>query len=508
MNFSIRSGIAAFIVLATPFLATAETKNAIVFLVDDMGWTDVGAFGSDFYETPHIDALAAAGTKFTNAYAACTVCSPTRAALLTGQYPARLRVTDFIPGHPFVNTPLTIPDWTQVLEHRQVTIAEILKEKGFKTAHLGKWHLTHRDRSGPGGSDNPDPTFYPESQGFDFNIGGNEHGAPPSYFWPYGKGKTVEIKKKNTIYATLPKSGKDGEYLTDRLTSEAVGLIDGFAESKSPFFMYFSFYNVHTPLQGRPDLVEKYEKKLKSSPKPLHGNVKYAAMVESVDEAIGRVMAKLQESGLTEETLIIFTSDNGGLDPVATDNAPLRQGKGGIYEGGVRIPTIINWPGVTKAGTESSEPIITMDFLPTILEALGQEIPNEIKSTVDGVSLTPILKDPADSLDRDAIFWHYPHYHSMGAQPYSAIRMGDWKLIELHDGRPLELYSLAKDIHEDHNLAKKNPAKATELHKRLSEWKQSVDAQMPTTNAAFNATKKTGVQRKGNAVKAAAALRK
>lgn len=482
----------------TPHSSAADTRNAVVFLVDDLGWTDLACFGSDFYETPNIDRLAEEGIKFTNAYAACTVCSPTRAALLTGQNPARLRVTDFIPGHPFVNTPLTIPDWTKVLEHRHQTIPELLKPAGYQSVHLGKWHLTHRDRGGKGGTDNPDPEFYPEAHGFDINVGGNEHGAPPSYFWPYGKGKTIEARKDNTIFQTLPTGGKEGEYLTDRLTDEGVTVLDTFHKNGKPFFVYFSFYNVHTPLMGRPDLVAKYEKKLKENPGTKHNNLKYAAMVESVDEAVGKILTKLKDIGADDNTLVIFTSDNGGLKPQATDNLPLRQGKGGIYEGGVRVPTIIRWPGAKSAGQEVDQPIITMDFLPTIMDALEVPYPSGFdKQLLVGVSLLPLLKNPETDLNRESIYWHYPHYHSMGAQPYSAIRSGDWKLIERHLGPSIELYDLSKDIHEDHDLAKEKPEIAQALLKNLEAWRKSMDAQMPTENQAFKKGQTTGVARGG-----------
>ncbi len=477
----------------------AETRNVVVFFVDDLGWTDLGCTGSDFYETPNIDALAREGTRFTSAYAACTVCSPSRAALITGQYPARLHVTDFIPGHPFVNTPLTIPDWTKVLEKRHVTIPEILKEHGYVSAHLGKWHLAHRDGYETGGEDSADIDFYPTAHGFDINVGGCEKGAPPSYFWPYGKGRTLEQQKDNSIYDTLPKDDKDreGEYLTDRLASEAERLLDEFKSGGKPFFMNFCFYNVHTPLQGRPDLMEKYQAKLAENPNRQHTNVKYAAMVESVDEAVGRVVAKLKETGAWDETLVIFSSDNGGLDPQATDNNPIRQGKGSIYEGGIRVPTLIRVPGSEKVGVLCHKPIITVDFLPTILDVLGIEPPGEVAGVVDGVSLVPLLSDPRADLGREDIFWHYPHYHSMGGQPHSAIRSDHWKLIELHLDGSLELYDLSSDIHENMNMAEARPEIATELFTRLNDWRAEVGAQMPTTNAEHDPAKPSGVSRNG-----------
>ncbi|MCB1062628.1 MAG: sulfatase [Verrucomicrobiae bacterium] len=475
-----------------------EPLNVIVYFVDDMGWTDVGCFGSDFYETPNIDRLAAEGVRFTNAYSACTVCSPSRAALLTGKYPARLHVTDFIPGHPFVNTPLLIPEWTQQLNLEEVTVAEQLKTKGYHTAHFGKWHLTPRDRTDDPNDDGNFPEFYPDRQGFDFNIGGCERGAPASYYWPYGRGKTLEEKKNNNTFRTIPDHGAtEDTYLTDQLADEAVRLIGEF--DQDPFFIYFPFYNVHTPLQGREDLVEKYRKKLEANPNVTQKNIQYAAMVESVDEAIGRIMAQVAKQGVSDRTMVIFSSDNGGLYPQSTTNRPLRQGKGSIYEGGVRVPTIIRWPGGAKAGAVSEEPVITIDFFSTILDATGAVPPTKLGDAIDGLSLVPLLKDPSSAtLDRDAIFWHYPHYHSMGGVPYSAVRMGDWKLIEQHGGiAPVELYHLSEDIHEDHNLAETEPERTAAMLKRLQDWRHSVDAQMPTKNPSYDPGQPVGISRGG-----------
>lgn len=475
--------------------AEMDKPNVVLFFVDDLGWTDLGCYGSDFYETPQIDQLAASGVKFTQAYAACTVCSPSRAALLTGQYPARLRITDFIPGHPVSNTPLSIPDWTQQLDLDHTTVAEILLDSGYRTAHFGKWHLTPRDRNDNPNSDGDYPQYYPDKQGFEFNFGGCERGAPASYFWPYGRGATLEERKANNTYRTLPHSNVNEEtYLTDHLAMEAEKLIASFGND--PFFLYFSFYNVHTPIQGRPDLVEKYSKKLESHAKVAHRNVGYAAMIESVDEAVGRVMDQIRKQGRYEDTLVIFSSDNGGYYPLATTNAPLRQGKGSFYEGAVRVPTIISWPSEIESGSVSDEPVITIDFLPTILEATGSAAEKTVKEKLDGLSLLPVLKDPLNAkLDREALYWHYPHYHMYGAVPYSAIRKGDWKLIERHDGAPLELYQLSNDVHEDRNLALVQVERAKELQRLLGEWRQSVDAQMPTVNRDYRPDRPTGWDR-------------
>ncbi len=508
---NLRSAVLAAFLFSLTTASMADTTNVVIFFVDDMGWTDLGCTGSDLYETPNIDALAENGVRFTSGYAACTVCSPSRAALMTGQSPARLHVTDFIPGHPFVNTPLTIPDWTKVLKKEHLTLPELLKPYGYTTAHLGKWHLAHR--TGKAGDDPADPDNYPEAHGFDINIGGNEKGAPPSYFWPYGRGKTLEERKDNTVFATLPDNGKtdeelEGEYLTDRLAEEAEILIDRFAEDESPFLMNFWFYNVHTPLQGRPDLVEKYEAKLEKNPDLKHTNATYAAMVENVDEAVGRVIAKLDEHGLTEDTLIIFTSDNGGLKPQATDNTPIRQGKGGIYEGGVRVPFIVSLPDGGAKDALCHQPAITTDILPTIFDVLELELPESVAAVQDGQSLLPLIKDPQAEMEPYSLYWHYPHYHSMGAQPYSAIRKGKWKLIEVIGQDRLELYDLNSDLHENNNLVNAELDLARALYMELAAWRNLVGAQMPTRNSGYESDQPTGIDRQGNGnIKTAAPLR-
>ncbi|MDF1825553.1 MAG: sulfatase [Verrucomicrobiales bacterium] len=512
IKFSLRISIALLLLsFTTEERLHAEPKNVVLFFVDDMGWTDLTCTGSDLYETPNIDALSENSVRFTSGYAACTVCSPSRAALLTGQSPARLHVTDFIPGHPFVNTPLTIPDWTRVLKKEHQTLPELLKPHGYTSAHLGKWHLAERNGYRTGKPDEADPDNYPNAHGFDINIGGCEKGAPPSYFWPYGKGKTLEERKQNTIYETLPDNGKsdaelEGEYLTDRLAEEAERLIDRFARDETPFLLNFWFYNVHTPIQGRPDLVEKYEAKLKENPERKHTNAAYAAMVESVDEAVGRVVSKLKEHNLAGETLIVFTSDNGGLKPAATDNTPIRQGKGGIYEGGVRVPFIVHLPEGGATGELCHEPVITMDLLPTIFEALELELPEEVAAVQDGRSILPLIRNPRAGTEPRSLYWHYPHYHSMGAQPYSAIRSGNWKLIEVIGHDQIELYDLASDIHENRNLVNRELDKAKKLYTELAVWRASVGAQMPTRNPLYDPEKPSGVDR-GGKIKPAAATR-
>ncbi len=480
-------------------------NNVIIFLVDDMGWRDLGVTGSDLYETPNIDQLAQTGVLFTQAYSACTVCSPTRAAILTGKSPARLHITDFINGFPAENTTLKIPNWTKTLPHEEVTLAEMLKPHGYQTAHVGKWHLCKRENS-PKGSHRrfiPDTKFYPESQGFDINVAGNENGAPPSYFWPYGRGKTLELQKDNSIYDTLPNESPDkdrkGEYLTDRLTDEAINVLGEFDKNEKPFFLYFAYYNVHTPIQARPDLLEKYEAKLigRDLSEQIHKNAAYAAMVESVDESVGRIVAELEKLGKSEETMIIFTSDNGGLDlsyHAITENAPLRQGKGSVYEGGVRVPAIVSIPGNPGNGNTSATPVITMDYVPTVLETLGVDAPADITEQFDGVSLTSLLAAPQKegALSERDLFFHYPHYHSQGGFPHTAIRSGNYKYYDFHDDSHPELYDLSEDIGEDRNLTLISPKKATKLQKKIEQWRAKVGAQMPTMNPDFDPSKPSG----------------
>ena len=476
--------VALWLVLAVCGRA-AERPNVVVFLVDDLGWTDLGCCGSDLYQTPHIDRLAASGMRFTAAYAACTVCSPTRAALMTGMYPARLNLTDWIDGMwenlapaRRARHPLRPPEWTQRLEHRYVTLPEVLRRAGYRTAHIGKWHLTPR-------SDDPAvlSKFYPDRHGFEVNISGNQWGAPGSYFWPYRRGK-----KKDDIGARVknfPDSRTTrGRYLTDMLADQAVGLIEKWKDS--PFFLHIAHYAVHTPIQGRKDLVEKYRKKI--TPGHRHRNAQYAAMVESVDESVGRVVSTLGRLGLSKDTLIIFTSDNGGLIHARngpTDNRPLRAGKGSAYEGGVRVPAIVSWPGRIKPGAISREPVITCDWHPTVLEVAGVSRVAGQNDDVDGVSLVPLLMASRGVVERRDLFWHYPHYHRGGATPYSAIRSGPWRLIEFYEGRRIELYHLERDLSEKIDLVKTHPAKAAELLKRLRQWRKRVGAQDPRPNPAF-----------------------
>jgi arylsulfatase A-like enzyme len=431
----------------------AVKPNVIVVLVDDMGWKDLSCQGSPLYETPHIDRLANTGLRFTNGYTACTVCSPTRAAMMTGEYPARLHITDWIAGHKRPHAKLTVPDWQLFLPLDTVTVAERLKSAGYATAAIGKWHLG-------------DEPYYPQHHGFDENIGGYHRGQPPSYFAPYKIPTLAE--------------GPEGEYLTDREADEAVRFITNHRDR--PFFLYLPHYCVHTPIQSKQDVAAKYATKSVTGLRVK--NDAYAAMVESVDDAVGRILDTLDSLGIRDTTAIFFTSDNGGLFNI-TDNAPLRAGKGSAYEGGVRVPFIVSWPGQTKAGTTSDVPAITMDVPATILELTG--VGNAPDQVLDGRSLAPVFA--GKPLDRDALYWHYPHYHPGGATPYSAIRAGTWRLIHFYEDGRSELYDLATDIGETENLAAGQPERVAELKQKLDTWLAAVGAQFPTPNPAYDATK-------------------
>ncbi len=452
------SCLLALLWLGSPRAAVAQRVNVIFILVDDWGWTDAGCFGSDLYETPNIDRLAREGMRFTDAYAACTVCSPTRAAAMTGKYPARLHVTDWIAGHRRPYAKLSVPDWTMYLARGEVTIAEALKAAGYATCHIGKWHL--------GGKE-----YWPLSQGFDFNFGGYHRGQPPSYFAPY---------KIPTL-----KEGPKGEYLTDREAEEAVKFIE--AHRDRPFFIYLPHYAVHTPIQGKAAVAARYKKKITKETR--HRNATYAAMVESVDDSTGRIMDKLEELKIADRTAIILTGDNGGLRRI-THNHPLRAGKGSAYEGGVRVPLVVKWPGVTRPGSVCREPVVTPDYYPTILEMTGVKGDAKHNATVDGISLAPVLRDAATRLARGALYWHYPHYHPGGATPHSAVRDRDWKLIEFHEDMHVELYHLRDDIGETQELAAKHSEKAAELRRRLHAWRKTVGAQMPTPNPQYDPDRK------------------
>lgn len=463
-----------------------DRPNVIVFFVDDLGWLDTGVTGSDLYQTPNIDRLADEGVLFTNGYSASNICSPSRAAMMTGMAPGRTNLTDWIDGH-WVNQeeewrrerPLQPPEWTSKLELHYDTIADLLSRAGYRTAHFGKWHLAPR-------TSDPEiaEPYYPHNRGFDVNVAGNQWGAPGSYFWPYRRSNADGLKER---VANFPSENETrGLYLTNMLTNYAARQVQTW--ENEPFFLYLSYYQVHTPIQGRPDMVHHYQQTLDSGADFQHADPEYAAMVEAVDRSVGRVHAKLEELGLDDNTLIIFTSDNGGLDRgdgTPTNNRPLREGKGSAYEGGIRVPTIVRWPGVAEAGAVSDEPVITHDFFPTILEATGVEGDAEHMANLDGVSLMPLLENPSASLNREALYWHYPHYHTQGATPHTAVRAGDWKAIHFYEDDRIELYNLADDRGEQNDLSGEMPEKAAEMRAMIEERRAAVNAQDPEPNPLY-----------------------
>ena len=442
-----------------------------------MGWRDVGCYGSSFYETPHLDQLAAQGMLFTDAYAACPVCSPTRASILTGKYPATVGVTNFIGGD--AKGQLLDAPYLHQLPLEEKTIATALRENGYQTWHVGKWHL------------GPSP-FYPQHHGFDANIGGCHLGYPPTYWSPYRIENLAD--------------GPDGEYLTDRLTDEAIALIENSGDQ--PFFLNLWHYAVHTPIEAPPELVEKYRAKARDLGLDEDGGLEvgehfptqhkktqrvqrrrfqsdptYAAMVENLDANIGRLLRALEASGKADDTIVIFTSDNGGLSTAEgspTSNAPLNEGKGWMYEGGTREPLIVRWSSHVAAGTRCDVPVTSPDFAPTLAQIAGIEMP----ANVEGESLLGLLKGET-ALKREAIFWHYPHYGNQGGTPGSSIRAGDWKLIEFFEDGRVELYNLREDVEEERDVAAVNPEVAARLLGQLRAWRASVEAKIPLRNPAW-----------------------
>lgn len=440
--------------------ASAPRPNIVLFLVDDLGWGDMGCYGDTFHETPNIDRLAAEGLKFTNAYAAAPVCSPSRASLLTGKWPARLHLTQWIPGNIYPHKKLLEPSQTQHLDLSIPTLAQKLKQVGYQTAAIGKWHL---------GGDG----YLPENFGFDTNIAGSIYGSPPPpnhYFGPFHFHHLSGYTKN--------------DYLTEILTTKMDEFIER-AASRGPFFLYMAEYAVHIPLEERQALIEKYRRKNggRDEPDPV-----YAAMVESVDTALGNLRATLQRLGVARNTAIILTSDNGGvgfqgrrLHRIA-DNGPLRSGKGFLYEGGIREPMIVRWPGVTKPGTACGVPVTGTDALPTILSMVNAEPPPE---PCDGVDISGLFRGES-SVHRDALYWHYPHYSDQGGTPSGAIREGDWKLIEFFEDEDVELYNLALDPGEQYNFASSFSDKAADLLTKLQSWRTGLNASMPRPNPDYN----------------------
>ena len=470
--------------------------NILFVLVDDLGAMDLGCSGSTFYETPNIDRLAAQGMIFTQAYAASSVCTPTRASIQSGKYPARIGI-NFI-----LNDGLTSPTYKLRPPHcetemklSEITMAETLKAGGYKTFFAGKWHLGEEEK------------YYPQHQGYDINFGGHKAGQPASYFYPYES----DLLDGHFNVPDL-EDGSDGTYLTDHLTDKCVEFIQNHSDEN--FFAFLSYYSPHTPLEAKPELVEKYRLKAErlglGDPIPfeleesaiddyrtpkveqaahtrlVQSHAVYAAMIESVDQNIGRLLRTLEEQGIADDTVVIFFSDNGGfsthtsrpLEKLPTSNAPLRAGKGWLYEGGIREPLFVRWPGVIEAGSQNHEPVISVDFYPTLMDMAG------IRSTpqkLDGISLLPLLKGQA-TLDRDAIYWHMPHYHSSGVRPSGAVRRGDYKLIEYFEDGRVELFDLSKEESEQQDLSLQELDVTAELKEKLGQWRDDIGAAMPTAN--------------------------
>ncbi len=510
---------AAFTFTLASANAAQRAPNVVLFLVDDLGWRDLGCYGSSFYETPNLDRFARENVRFTQAYAACHVCSPTRASIMTGQYPARLQLTDWLPGRkefPFQR--LKNATITQQLPFAVTTLPEVLKEQGYATGHFGKWHLGE-DPSGP------------LQHGFDVQIPRWNKGWPNAGFHaPFGLDQLAD---------------KPGDYLTDRLTDEALHYIE--QNKERPFFLYLSHFAVHDPIQGRADLVKKYQAKLQRSPaaqgapfilegnpdakdalsrteldaliktdaykghkvlphqtvkiKQHQDNAQFAAMVESMDESFGRVIAKLEALGLSDNTIVIFISDNGGMSAAnfgrpdrvvrptdldaayATSNLPLRGAKGWLYEGGIRVPLMIKWPGRSQRGAVSSVPVISTDLYPSILEMIG--VPARPSQHADGVSLAGLVRGEKQ-LNRQAIYWHFPHYSNHGMQsPGAAIRSGDFKLLEYYENNSVQLFNLREDVSEQRDLSREQPELTQKLTAMLHEWRQNVSAAMMPPNPDF-----------------------
>jgi arylsulfatase A-like enzyme len=430
-------------------VATSQQRpNVVLVLADDLGWAELGCYGNRFNETPQLDRMAREGMRFTQAYAAAPVCSPYRVSLMSGQYPARVGITDYLR-----------PDDPKHLPAEHVTLAEMLQSAGYATGIIGKWHLTGYAHHGA-------VEVPPSEHGFDEVICSEKRGiAGGSYFHPYHFDPRIKRRLPN-------------EFLVDRVNLEAVEFIE--RHRGRPFFLYVSHYAVHTGLVGKPELVAKYEAKpgAGKGPRAPKNNPHLAAQLESIDEGVGRILRKLAELGLDERTIVIFTSDNGGESRV-TSNAPLRAGKSTLYEGGIREPLVVRWPGVVPPGTVSHTPVCSVDFYPTLLDAAG--IALDPRQTLDGLSILPVLRDPEVRLPRDTLFWHYPlkKPHFLGGRSSGAIRQGDWKLIELFDTGELELYNLAEDQGEQKNLADAMPELATRLREALRAWRTRVGAVEP-----------------------------
>lgn len=468
--------LAAFSLALLINSAVAAKPNVLFILADDLGWRDLSVEGSSFYESPNIDRIANEGMRFTQGYATCQVCSPSRASIMTGKYPVRVDISNYIGAAEREawtrNTKLLPPPYAHNLPHSEITMAEAFKQGGYKTFFAGKWHL------GGEGS-------FPEDHGFDINIGGHHRGSPPGgFFSPYNNPKMDD--------------GKVGEYLPLRLGEETAAFIE--SHKDEPFFAYLSFYNVHAPIQTTKALWEKYQKKATADPiaksrfiidrttpvRQVQDNPLYAGMIEAMDSAVGKVLDTLDRLGLEKNTIVVFTSDNGGVsagDGKATSNLPLRGGKGRQWEGGIREPFYIKWPGSQSQGKICTTPVIGTDFYPTLLEIAG--LPALPRQHIDGVSLVPLLK--GGNLKPRSLYWHYPHYGNQGGEPSSIVREKDWKYIYYYEDRRSELYNLSTDPVEQSNRVSVYPELAENLKDKLDKWLTGVNATYPYSNPNYDA---------------------
>lgn len=447
--------------------AQAKPPNIVLLLADDLGWADLGCYGADLHESPHLDRLASEGVRFTHAFAPAPVCTPSRAGLLTGQHPARMGMTVWREAArtPPRNRRVVPPVAEENLPQQAWTSAEALRGAGYQTWHVGKWHL--------GGAEN-----YPEAHGFDVNIGGTLWGAPQTFHWPY-----QGTKRYGGEFRYVPglQGGREGEYLTDRLTDEAIRLIE--RRGDRPFFLNFWYHTVHTPIEGKPALTAKYRQRIQAGMR--HRNAGYAAMVQSLDESVGRILETLQRLGLGENTLVVFTSDNGGYDQEfdgerVTTNAPLRSGKGSLHEGGLRVPLMVRGPGVARSKM-NAEMVSLLDLYPTLLEFGSAAVPAN-----DGQGLRGLLAGAADRLDREELFFHFPHYYPT-TSPVSGIRTREWKLLEYLEDGALELFDLRRDPAEQRDVAGQHRPRVEEMHGKLRQWRAEVRARMPVANPDFRA---------------------
>lgn len=491
--------IVAFLLLAQTICAQQQARpNIVVILTDDLGWADLTCYGSTFYETPNLDKLAKQGVRFTNGYAACPVCSPTRASLLTGQYPIKTDITDWIKGRqdggkakPYEK--LIAQPFQHFLPLESETIAEVALKNQYKTFFAGKWHLGDEEK------------HYPEAQGFQTNLGGTGKGSPPGFkndsvggfFTPYNNPRL--------------KDGPKGEYLTDRLATECLDFLD--KSKNEPFFLMYSLYAVHNPLQAPAHLVKKYETKRNAlaitdntrfrkdeawmtpekgwRQRTVQDHAVYAAMIENMDYNVGRILQKLADLGLAENTIVVFTSDNGGLSTAEgspTVNGPLRAGKGWLYEGGIKVPTIVKWPNQIKAGQVSDIPVNTIDFFPTFTKAINQAA--SIDKSIDGTNILDLLANEKKARQR-TLFWHYPHYSNQGGKPGSVMIKGDYKLIVNYEDSSMELYDIKNDVGEKNNLVAVKKSIAKRYKKALDKWLKDNRAKFPVSNPAFKEPSKT-----------------